>query len=66
MANCVNCGAEITDQQFQNFKGLCPPCIRIKNVDSTEDFIVKLIKTSAKIMIPIITIGFILMAIFLW
>ena len=30
MRNCKNCGEEISDQQYQNYNGLCPACKRIK------------------------------------
>ena len=30
MKNCVSCGLEISDEQFDNFEGMCSECIRAK------------------------------------
>ena len=34
MSNCTKCGEEISDQQFSNFKGLCPQCARVSSLSS--------------------------------
>ena len=38
MANCVNCGAEISQEQYQNFNKLCPDCVRVKSVSQKTGF----------------------------
>ena len=32
MANCRNCGEEISDFQYNNFGGMCSECVRVSNL----------------------------------
>lgn len=33
MPNCTRCGAEINFDQFNNFNGMCPDCVRLFKLD---------------------------------
>ena len=32
MPNCLECGEEISKEQWNNFEGMCPPCIRTERL----------------------------------
>ena len=36
MPYCTKCGAEISDHQFQNYKGMCSQCARLSAYSSKE------------------------------
>ena len=36
MPYCSKCGTEISDYQYENFKGMCSQCIRITSYSSKE------------------------------
>ena len=36
MALCKKCGEEISDHQFENYKGLCSQCARLTSFSSKE------------------------------
>lgn len=35
MKSCRNCGASISEDQFMNFNGLCPECVRISDLKTS-------------------------------
>ena len=37
MPNCVKCGQEISEEQYNNFKAMCPNCVRILSFKTSTD-----------------------------
>ena len=33
MLFCINCGEEVSEFQYNNFNKLCPPCVRIRQLN---------------------------------
>ncbi len=36
MPNCIICGGEISTNQWNNYEGLCPACIRNENIQESN------------------------------
>lgn len=32
MPNCIDCGSEISKEQWNNFEGMCSECIRVEGL----------------------------------
>jgi len=46
MPKCNNCGAEISNEQYNNYDGLCPECKRLEPVRKKAEFETKSGKAS--------------------
>ena len=38
MVNCVNCGEGISEFQYNNYRGMCPACVRLEPIKKRAEF----------------------------
>jgi len=64
MANCVNCGEEISETQYNNFRGMCPACVRLEPIKKTAEFEKKSGKAAWIFVAVVIILSIIFVSIF--
>lgn len=64
MANCVNCGEEISESQYNNYRRMCPSCVRLEPVKKRAEFEKKSGKAAWIIFAVVLTISIVFVSIF--
>ncbi len=64
MVNCVNCGEEISETQYNNFRGMCPSCVRLEPIKKRAEFEKKSGKAAWIIFAVVLSASIIFVSIF--